>query len=280
MKDFSDEIKQEIKDVQIEIVKEIDRICSENGLRYYLAYGTLLGAVRHDGFIPWDDDVDIMMPYEDMVRFGEIFNDKADTKRFFYQSPETDSEYCLTINRVCRNESVILEPTLKDKNVHHGLFVDIYPLFGIKEGFFARISRIFKAMKRALYLYNEPPKHKGFIMTLGAKVFLALKSKKGKRKAYEKYTREFARISFDSSKKVCDLSSDIKMMRAEFQREWFNNGIRHKFEDLNLLIPENADKILSLMYGDYMQLPPPEKRVFHHNYSYIKLPDGKEEKID
>ena len=74
MKDFSDEIKNGLKEVQLEILDELDRICEAYGLRYYLAYGSLLGAVRHNGFIPWDDDIDVMMPYNDMVRLEAIFN--------------------------------------------------------------------------------------------------------------------------------------------------------------------------------------------------------------
>ena len=84
MKDFSDEMADGLKEVQLEILDELDRICNENGLRYYLAYGSLLGAVRHNGFIPWDDDIDVMMPYNDMVKLEAIFNDVADTDRFFY----------------------------------------------------------------------------------------------------------------------------------------------------------------------------------------------------
>lgn len=274
---FSEKIIQGLKDVQKEIVIEIDRICRENNLRYYLWAGTLIGAIRHDGFIPWDDDIDVMMPYEDMLKFGEIFNSVADTDRFFYQSRETDKEYGLVSNRVCRNNTILMEETFKNRDIHHGIFVDIYPFFGVAEGKLARKIQIFRAMRRALYVYNEPPKHKGKILTLGSKVMLALKTEKGKKKAAEKLTRKLAARPFDSCDKVADMASGIHIMKREYKREWFGEGKKHKFDELELIIPDNAHEVLTVSYGDYMQLPPVDERKFHHNYSLIRLVDGTEE---
>ena len=280
MKDFSDEIKNGLKEVQLEILDELDRICEAYGLRYYLAYGSLLGAVRHNGFIPWDDDIDVMMPYNDMVRLEAIFNEVADTERFFYQSPSTDSQFGLAINRICRNNSLLIESTLGGRNVHHGIFIDIYPLFGAWEGKIARKRQIFVAMKRALYLYNEPAKHKGRLITFGSKVLLCIKSGKGKIKAYKKLTSKLAKVDFDTSKTICELSSNVRVMKSEYDKEWFGNGNRHQFEDRKYIIPDAPDKILRVIYGDYMKLPPVEQRKYHHDYSIIKLPNGLEEKID
>lgn len=280
MKDFSDEIKNGLKEVQLEILDELDRICEAYGLRYYLAYGSLLGAVRHNGFIPWDDDIDVMMPYNDMVKLETIFNEVADTERFFYQSPSTDSQFGLAINRICRNNSLLIESTLGGRNVHHGIFIDIYPLFGAWEGKIARKRQIFVAMKRALYLYNEPPKHKGRLITFGSKVLLCIKSGKGKIKAYKKLTSKLAKVDFDTSKTICELSSNVRVMKSEYDKEWFGNGNRHQFEDREYIIPDAPDKILRVIYGDYMKLPPVEQRKYHHDYSIIKLPNGLEEKID
>ena len=280
MKDFSDEIKNGLKEVQLEILDELDRICNENGLRYYLAYGSLLGAVRHNGFIPWDDDIDVMMPYNDMVRLEAIFNAVADTERFFYQSPSTDSLFGLAINRICRHNSLLFESTLGGRNVHHGIFIDIYPLFGAWKGKIARKRQIFVAMKRALYLYNEPPKPKGRLITFGSKVLLCIKSGKGKIKAYKKLTSKLAKVDFDTSKTICELSSNVRVMKSEDDKEWFGNGNRHQFEDRKYIIPDAPDKILRVIYGDYMKLPPVEQRKYHHDYSIIKLPNGLEEKID
>lgn len=280
MKDFSIEIVQGLKDVQLDIALEIDRICRENKLRYFLAYGTLLGAIRHDGFIPWDDDIDIMMPYDDLVKFGKIFNNVANTEQYFYQSAQTDPEYGLVISRVCRNDSIILDSVFGKRNINHGIFVDIYPLFGVSEGKLKRKIQLFRAMRRALYTYNEPPKHKGKIITMGSKILLGVKSNTMKKNAAMKLTEKLALTSFDNSDCVCDLSSKTETMRRIFKKEWFGEkGIEHKFEQYSLMVPIDYDSVLKTVYGDYMTLPPKEAQKFHHDYKYIKLPDGKAESL-
>lgn len=260
-----------LKYVQKDILREIDRICTKHGLRYYLAYGTLIGAIRHGGFIPWDDDIDIMMPYDDMLRFAQLCKTELDPK-FFYQSPETEEEYRLTINRVRRNDSVLSEPTLVGKKVHQGIMVDIYPLFGAAQGKFSRRLQVLRAMKRALYLLDEPVKNHGFLMKAGSSVLLKLKTKRGKAKAARRLTEKFAALSFDQSPLVTVLDSGIKEMSTTYRREWFGDGVRHKFDEDEFMVPANADAVLRRYFGDYMVLPPENERVFHHNYLEIKMP--------
>ena len=264
-----------LKYVQKDILREIDRICTKHGLRYYLAYGTLIGAIRHGGFIPWDDDVDIMMPYDDMLRFAQLCKTELDPK-FFYQSPETEEEYRLTINRVRRNDSVLSEPTLVGKKVHQGIMVDIYPLFGAAQGKFSRRLQVLRAMKRALYLLDEPVKNHGFLMKAGSSVLLKLKTKRGKAKAARRLTEKFAALSFDQSPLVTVLDSGIKEMSTTYRREWFGDGVRHKFDEDEFMVPANADAVLRRYFGDYMVLPPENERVFHHNYLEIKMPPDAE----
>ena len=264
-----------LKYVQKDILREIDRICTKHGLRYYLAYGTLIGAIRHGGFIPWDDDIDIMMPYDDMLRFAQLCKTELDPK-FFYQSPETEEEYRLTINRVRRNDSVLSEPTLVGKKVHQGIMVDIYPLFGAAQGKFSRRLQVLRAMKRALYLLDEPVKNHGFLMKAGSSVLLKLKTKRGKAKAARRLTEKFAALSFDQSPLVTVLDSGIKEMSTTYRREWFGDGVRHKFDEDEFMVPANADAVLRRYFGDYMVLPPENERVFHHNYLEIKMPPDAE----
>lgn len=270
-------LKEKIKIIQLEIVKEIDRICQKHGIRYYLAYGTLIGAIRHNGFIPWDDDIDIMMPYEDMIKFQNIAVQEMDKERFFYQCPESETEYRLTINRVRRNNTLLIEPTLEGKNVHQGIFVDIYPLFAAKEGKFSRKIQIIKGMLRALYMLDEPVKNHGVFMKIGSGIMLKIKSKKSKDKTARKYLTEFRRKNFDKSKFVTVLDSGIKEMSTTYEKKWFGRGQLHAFEDLQLMVPEDYDKVLNTYFGDYTVLPPENERVYHHNYKRVKLLDGTEE---
>lgn len=112
---------------ELEILKEFVRICEKFSLRYYLTGGTLLGAVRHQGFIPWDDDIDVAMPREDYDRFAQIAPRELDPQ-YFYQSPDTDPYYFLSYNKVRKNGTKIYEERFENAGFHKGIFIDIFPL--------------------------------------------------------------------------------------------------------------------------------------------------------
>lgn len=264
-----------LKYVQTDILREIDRICNKHDLRYYLAYGTLIGAVRHKGFIPWDDDIDIMMPYEDMLKFAEICKTELGEK-YFYQSPETEKEYRLTINRVRRNGSVLSEPALVGKKVHQGIMVDIYPLFGAEEGKIKRLIQVIRAMKRALYMLDEPVRNHGTLMKIGSSFLLKIKTAKGKETAAKRLTARLAKKTFDSSEYVTVLDSGIKEMSTTYKKEWFGPGVKAPFGEEEFSVPCDADAVLRKYFGDYTVLPPEEERKYHHDYLEIVLPEDVE----
>ena len=264
-----------LKYVQTDILREIDRICNKHDLRYYLAYGTLIGAVRHKGFIPWDDDIDIMMPYEDMLKFAEICKTELGEK-YFYQSPETEKEYRLTINRVRRNGSVLSEPALVGKKVHQGIMVDIYPLFGAEEGKIKRLIQVIRAMKRALYMLDEPVRNHGTLMKIGSAFLLKIKTAKGKEAAAKRLTDRLAKKTFDNSEYVTVLDSGIKEMSTTYKKEWFGSGVKAPFGEDEFSVPCDADSVLRKYFGDYTVLPPEDERKYHHDYLEIVLPEDVE----
>lgn len=266
---YDAELTYKVQAVQLEIAEVIKKVCEKKGIRYFLAYGTLIGAVRHDGFIPWDDDIDIMMPYPDLLKFEQAC--KTDLPQgYFYQSPETDPEYRLSFMRIRKDNTLLIEKEMADKNIHHGIFVDIYPLYGAAPKN-KRKLQVFRAMKRALYLLDEPVKHHGAIMRIGSSFLLKLKSKKGKERAQKKLFKKISQYDYDTSENVVCLHSSIKVMRTEFKREWFGNGVMHKFGETEFMIPENSDAILKKYYGDYMQLPPESERKPHHDFVRIEF---------
>ena len=210
-----------------------------------------------------------MMPYEDLLKFEEVCKTELGTE-YFYQSPETDPEYKVTINRIRKNNTLLVEPLFADKNVHKGIFLDIYPLYGAAEGKIKRKIQIVRAMLRALYLLGEPVQNSGFIMRLGSSILLKLKSKKGSRRTADKLFKKIA-LPFDNGEFVTCLDSGIKEMSTNHNTDCFGNGIYMKFENVELNCPINADKVLTKCYGDYMQLPPAEERCYHHEYLEVSF---------
>lgn len=268
------EIVKELQKVQLEIAAVIKNICEKHKLRYYLAYGTLIGAVRHNGFIPWDDDIDIMMPYPDLLKFEDAC--KSDLPEgYFYQSTKTDPEFRLIISRVRKDKTLLIEKEMADKNIHHGIFVDIYPMYGAAPKQ-KRRTQIIQAMKRSLYLLDEPVKNHGAIMRMGSAFLLKLKTKKGKERAQKKLFDKITRYSYDENDTVVCWSGSMKSFKAFYKQEWFGTGIMHKFEDTEFSIPNNYDAVLRLLFGDYMQLPPEEERKPHHNFVKISFESNEE----
>ena len=120
------ELKQ-IQDLEIGAMCELDRICRKYNLKYTLAGGTLLGALRHDGFIPWDDDMDVNMLRSDFLKLREIAP-KELRQRYFYQSSQTDPEYLYFFDKIRINDTTFKEAVLADKKIHHGVYIDIFPV--------------------------------------------------------------------------------------------------------------------------------------------------------
>ena len=121
------EDKRKIQLLELEILQEVDAICRRHGINYTMGYGSLIGTIRHDGFIPWDDDVDICLLRKDYVRFKEICK-KELSSRFFYQSNDTDPEYYLLYDKIRLNGTVFKESHLSSYNIHHGVYIDIFPI--------------------------------------------------------------------------------------------------------------------------------------------------------
>ena len=127
MKEIATE-KNRIWNVEIEILDVFDKVCRDNNLKYSLAYGTLLGAVRHQGFIPWDDDIDVMMPRKDYDRLLEIWNSQV-TNEYIIQNYKTDFDYTNNFSKIRKNHTTFLQSEdEKNKKYHKGLFIDVFPI--------------------------------------------------------------------------------------------------------------------------------------------------------
>lgn len=149
----------ELQKCQLGILKEIDRVCKENQIKYCLAFGSCLGAVRHKGFIPWDDDVDVFMPIDDFERFNHCY--EKIKKPYFIQSKLTDKEYGLLITRVRNSDTTLIEKAEINRNINHGVFVDIYPLFNSPQKKWKGNFQSISSYIYRLFLYNAPPVNHG-----------------------------------------------------------------------------------------------------------------------
>lgn len=264
VKKLTPEQLEKLKQLELEAVLEIDRICKKHKIPYTLAYGTLLGAVRHKGFIPWDDDVDICMLRKDYEKFAEICKTELGSG-FFYQSHDTDPEYFYLYDKLRVNGTVFRETYLDCYDIHHGVFVDIFPI----DNYCGRVS----AFQYRLYR-----------VILNSK-YLNIEAREGKKKIFAKIIRGvFGWISLDSlyekaerlarknaGKPADEVQFGCLGEKTRFPRAYFQEICPGDFEGKPLPIPVHFDEILAKAYGDYMELPPEDERQTVHELVEIAL---------
>lgn len=260
---------QEVQQASLEVLKEIDSICLKYGFHYWIAYGTLLGAVRHGGFIPWDDDVDIVMPRKDYEAFISYVQSSAYTNPSYELHTSLNNEaYPFYISRFCDKSHELL---FDDSEYKSGCFVDIYPYDGMgkledKAYWKEKEPAIKEAQKRLTMsahrkgLYGSSLLHK-----IGNLPQLTICRLKGKDYAYNQLDAYRNKFTWEESEYVglvCWSTGTYP-----FRKEWFEELIRMPFEDVEVNAPKGYIPYLEANYGDYMKLPPEEKRKPYHQYT-------------
>lgn len=259
---------EEIKRIELDILRHIKRVCEENNLRYFLAGGTLLGAVRHKGFIPWDDDIDISMPrpdYENLITLME------DNDKYMLLKPG-DIGYYYNFAKVIDNDTLLVENGCAPI-ANMGVYIDIFPLDGMPEEGVA-IDRHFAALKEVRTRINSF----SFIKTkLRKNLYMYFKiintyrrnnKKKDLISLQKLYTSTALRYEYDDSKYVYATGGAYDK-KDIFLKNLFSDGVDVEFEGEFFKAPTEWDVYLRQLYGDYMQLPPIVKRISNHNYTAV-----------
>ncbi len=240
----------EIQSIQYKMLVELDEVCRRHGLTYYLAYGTCLGAVRHSGFIPWDHDVDVLMPFKDSVELEKYQNEFSD--KYFISSRRTDPENktvkSLIINNEIKCRLVKNGKVIKD-DVRIGL--DIYPFYNCPKSSAGLLFNIWRSHIQKMLVGGIPENH-GKLAKLIAKIVLSLYPGERREKKISKIERQLCYTG--PSNEIADYYGlDIKACSAiTYKQEWFGKPVNMKFEDREFYGPCDADKYLTKRYGDYM----------------------------
>ncbi len=260
-----------LKAIQLDILKAFIEICKENNLQYFLVGGTCLGAVRHNGFIPWDDDIDVGMPREDYERFSQICNDQL-PDHLFFQSIETDPEYPNTFGKIRNSNTTYVETSAKNLKINHGVYIDVFPLDGASNNKLLR--KIHNAKKKAYSIsisrvFSEgTPKYKNVFKNILVNFICLVYS--DVKKTIQKREKLFQKYAYSESLMISNFGGAWGE-RETMPRSIFGEGTTAVFEDLEVIIPQKYDEYLTHLYGDYMTPPPPEKRIGHHYYELADL---------
>lgn len=249
---------EELQQVQLQVLDYIDEVCQKNGLKYFLDCGTLLGAVRHKGFIPWDDDIDLIMPRADYERLYEIMKDD---ERYRFVCHKNDENYILTFGKVYDTRTVIKEKVVDE--VNYGVFVDITPFDHLPDNKVIRF--LYQTRMRnlcLLYRYKalkyEPKGLKGRIM----KTLSNCRSIRSYILKIDKLAQKY------NQKKTKFVWTTVftYLPYAAIEQEVYEKSVPLQFEDRTYPAPQGYERRLRLAYGNYMELPPKEKQVKTHSF--------------
>ena len=253
---------------QIILINEIIRICKKNNIKCFVIAGTLLGAIRHKGFIPWDDDMDIGMLRDDYELFLAKAKEELGTE-FFLQNFETDSNYGLPFSKLLLKDTVLVEKNSSKNHAKKGIYVDIFPYDNSpddqnlarkhdKKTYF--LKRLFIAKQNyCVWNKNEYKKRAAYAVLKFISFFVS------KEKINAELENEIQKYNAVKSEKVVNIGGAYGYEKECLERRWFDKITEVPFEDTTVPIPGEYVEFLEYFYGDYMTPPPEDKRYNRHN---------------
>ena len=264
------EDKKKLFDCLLDILKKFIQVCKDNDLKYYAYAGTLIGAVRHKGFIPWDDDIDIIMLREDYDKFCSIAP-KAFTEPYHFQSFHTDYGYVGPPVRIRKSDTTCIKGNmslLNYDNYNLGIFISIFPLDKamnpkeakkrkIKVGLYRRILQVYFGLLKL----REPSPELRFLRLSLSKFMKIVKPEV----IYKKMINAQLADNDKETDYFCSFSSYNKFKKVIWPKEWHSESLDLDFEDIKISAPVGYDEILRCKYGDYMNPPKSVEEIRYHS---------------
>lgn len=266
MIDIDKETLEKLKRLQLEILKDYIRICEKYNLRYYIIGGSCIGALRHGGFIPWDDDIDVGMPRPDYERFLEVALSEL-PEHLFLQCDKTDPEYPMGFAKIRNSNTTFIESSVAHLKINHGIYFDIFPLDGFcGKPLFKLRMKIYSLCVQKIYKVKI---ERNVLLQLILNMVSWLVP--DYRKARDKMNKLASSCKYEEHDTVASYFGAWGKKEKFPRRECFGHGSVGTFEGIPVMLPENPDIYCKQLYGNYMQLPPEEKRVSHHFCDVIDL---------
>lgn len=258
-----------LQEKEYSLLKYFIEICEKLNLNYYLLCGSALGAVKYQGFIPWDDDIDVGLPREDYIVFCEKAQDLL-PKDIFLQTYLTDSNYPCIFAKIRDSNTTYIEKSSAKISMNHGVYIDVFPLDGYPEDIKQQQKIERKKLFFKLQLLSAYESDCSFKIKVLKKIFRLFGIHKRTKKILVKYENLISSYSTETSKIWCNHGNWQGKLEYAPQ-EQYGSGITMSFEGLEVRIPQKYDEYLTQKYGDWRAELPKEQQVGHHFYEKLDL---------
>lgn len=265
----------ELRELQlksIDILLYFKDFCEKYGLRFYFCGGCCIGTVRHKGFIPWDDDIDVFMPRKDYEKLLNLWVHEADLDKYTLCRSNEYVNYHHTDTTIQDNNTTFINRHSMDLDIHHGLMIDVIPLDGAPTSKIKRFVQIIHAMIFSLFNAQRLPDNQGKLLRISAKIILSvIKSEKIRYKIWNYCEKQMTKYDIDECEYITELVTGFKYLKNKYPKELFEDVVYKEFEGYSMPLPIGYDKYLKMAFGNYMELPPENKRIPKHDAVYINL---------
>lgn len=262
--------EKELKNLQkknIEILEKFLCFCKEHSLRVFACGGGCIGAARHKGFIPWDDDIDLFMFREDYEWLKKNFNRLYDTDDLYFEVTTKTHYTRVQIGAIVDESTTFVKERQADlKDVHHGVRIDILPLDGCPNSKIKRKIQILWALIYSMFIVGEPHTSKGKLLEVISKIMLFFfRSNKSRYPVWHFAEKQMSKYSIRSCDKITELCAWYQYMVNEYPKSAFESAVMLDFENTKIPVPTGYDEYLKTAFGDYMTLPDESERIPKHD---------------
>ncbi|MCR0206923.1 LicD family protein [[Clostridium] innocuum] len=261
--------REELRAVQLkslEILLYFKSICEKENLLFYFCGGCCIGALRHKGFIPWDDDIDVFMPRKDYEKLIKVWYKYANNDSYqIHRSGYTEGYEGGLFTSIYDNQTTFIKEERKNLDINHGIALEILPLDGCPSSGFKRKKQIFWALIFSLYSAKQVPKNHGIIISIISKICLILIPFKKSKEVIWKYAeKQMSKYKIDDCDYITELCAGPHYMKNRYPKKAFDKAVYIDFEGYKMPIPIGYDDYLKIAFGNYMTMPPIEKQEPHH----------------
>lgn len=261
MLELSDQQLRQLQMIQLEMLIEVDRICNKCGIRYNIIAGTLLGAVRHGGYIPWDDDADVAFLRPEYEKFRKACKTELDRTRFYFQDHRNTKGYRWGYGKLRRKNTLFLREHQEHMPYEQGIFIDIFPLDGVPDNYFLRSIKNFECFCIRKILWSKVGKiaENNFWKRQVYKML----DKIPEQEVFKYYHNMISKSNKKKTKMVRILMFPTPNSEWGYYKCWYENSTDTLFEGKVFQGINDYDSYLSFKFGDYMELPSINKRKAH-----------------